>query len=74
MGGAEYDPYDSADENDEDAELEEVVSAHAVDLETLSFHASNPHCFLAWAIFYISLLLNPILLYVLAASRNLGRC
>ena len=61
MGGAEYDPYESADENDEDAELEKVVSAHAVDLETLSFHAANPRCYLAWAIFYISLLLNPIM-------------
>ena len=30
MGGAEYDPHDSADENDEDAELEKVVSAQLI--------------------------------------------
>ena len=61
MGGAEYDPYESEEENNERAELEEVVSAHAVNLESMASIASNPQCFLEWATFFISLLLNPIL-------------
>ena len=37
MGGAEYQPYDSEDDDsNEKPELEEVLSAHAVDLPTMS--------------------------------------
>jgi len=60
MAQAEYNPYDSPDEDEEQPELEKVTVAHSVNLERVKSIAESNECHLRWAVFFLSILLNPI--------------